>query len=99
MSEQKVTRSLIVTDPAGVHVRTASAIQAITRRSQSEVTIVSAYHKAKGTDIWDLLALAAPCGSTITLEVEGPDAAEILDTLEPIFTGDETVLASALQKK
>jgi phosphocarrier protein HPr len=99
MSEQKLVRTLVVTDPSGVHVRTASAIQSITRRSQSEVLVISAYHKAKGTDIWDLLALAAPRGATITLEASGPDAQEVLDALEPIFSGDENVLAAALQKK
>jgi phosphotransferase system HPr (HPr) family protein len=99
MSEEKVSRSLVVTDPSGVHVRTATAVQAIARRSQSEVLVISSCHKAKGTDIWDLLALAAPCGSTITLEAVGPDAAEVLDALEPIFTGDEKVLVAALQQK
>jgi phosphotransferase system HPr (HPr) family protein len=99
MSEQKVARSLVVTDPAGVHVRTASAIQAITRRSKSEVLVVSQYHKAKGTDIWDLLALAAPNGSTVTVEVSGPDALDVMDALEPVFTGDEAVLTAALQQK
>jgi phosphocarrier protein HPr len=98
MPEQKITRSLIVTDPSGVHVRTASAIQAIARRTQSQIVVVSDFHKAKGTDIWDLLALAAPRGSKITLEVDGPDAKEVLDELEPIFTGDESVLIAALQK-
>jgi phosphotransferase system HPr (HPr) family protein len=99
MSEQKVSRSLTVTDPSGVHVRTATAIQAVTRRSQCEVVVISPYHKAKGTDIWDLLALAAPCGATITLEVTGPDAEHVIDELEPIFTGDEQVIVAALQKK
>ncbi|MCC6126574.1 MAG: HPr family phosphocarrier protein [Pirellulales bacterium] len=99
MSEQKVSRSLVVTDPSGVHVRTATAIQAVARRSRSEIQVISACHKAKGTDIWDLLALAAPCGSTITLEAAGPDAGEVLDALAPIFTGDETVLLAALRKK
>ena len=99
MSEQKVTRSLVVTDPTGVHVRTASAIQAIARRSQSEVTVISAYHKADGKSVLDMLALAAPCGSTITLEAAGPDALEVLDALEPIFTGDETVFVAALLQK
>jgi phosphocarrier protein HPr len=97
MSEQKHTRSLIVTDPSGVHVRTATAIQAVARRSQSKVTVASAFHKAKGTDIWDLLALAAPKGSVITLEVTGPDALQVLDALEPIFTGDDSVIVAALQ--
>jgi phosphocarrier protein HPr len=99
MSEQKVTRSLVVTDPSGVHVRTASAIQAIARRSKSDVRVISDYHKADGKSVLDLLALAAPCGSTITLEVAGPDALEVLDALEPIFTGDDNVLVAALQMK
>lgn len=98
MSEQTATRSLVVTDPSGVHVRTATAIQAVARRSKSKITVASAYHKAKGTDIWDLLALAAPKGSTIKLEAVGPDALETLDALEPIFTGDENVIVAALQK-
>ena len=99
MTEPTVSRSIVVTDPAGVHVRTASAIQSIARRSQSEVVVVSTYHKAKGTDIWDLLALAAPRGSTVTVEVTGPDAAAVLDALEPVFTGDEAVLTAALKKQ
>jgi phosphotransferase system HPr (HPr) family protein len=99
MSEQKVTRTLVVTDPSGVHVRTASAIQAITRRSLSNVKVISDYHQADGKSVLDLLALAAPCGSTITVEVDGPDALEVLDALEPVFTGDEDVLVAALKKE
>jgi phosphocarrier protein len=82
-----------------VHVRTATAIQAITRRSRCQVVVISPYHKANGTDIWDLLALAAPCGSKVTLEVAGPDAEQVLDELEPVFTGNEQVIVAALQKK
>jgi phosphotransferase system HPr (HPr) family protein len=98
MPEQKVMRSLVVTDPSGVHVRTASAIQAITRRSQSNVKVISNYHQADGKSVLDLLALAAPCGSTITVEVDGLDALEVLEALEPVFTGDEDVLVAALKK-
>ena len=97
MSDQKVIRTVVISDPSGVHLRTASAIEAITRRSQSQVQVVSAYHRAKGTDIWDLLALAAPCGSSLTLEVTGPDAQQVLDALEPLFTGDETALSTVLK--
>jgi phosphocarrier protein HPr len=95
MSQQKATRSVVVTDPAGVHLRTASAIVAITRRSKSQVEIVSQYHRAKGNDVLDMLALAAPMGSSVTLEATGPDASQVLDALEPLFTGDEMVLAAA----
>jgi phosphocarrier protein HPr len=95
MSQQKTTRSVVVTDPAGVHLRTASAIAAITRRSKSQVEIVSQYHRAKGNDVLDMLALAAPKGSSVTLEATGPDASQVLDALEPLFTGDEMVLAAA----
>jgi phosphotransferase system HPr (HPr) family protein len=98
MSEQKVTRNVVVTDPSGVHVRTASALLAISRRFRSEITVSSKHHKAKASSMLDMLALAAPRGSTITLEADGPDAEEVLDALEPIFTGDENILVAALKK-
>ena len=44
-----------------------------------------------------MLALAAPCGSSLTLEVTGPDAQQVLDALEPLFTGDETALSTVLK--
>ncbi len=97
MSENTVTRTVVVTDPIGVHVRTASAIQAIARRSQSKVSVISEYHRANAADIFDLLALAAPCGSKVTLEVSGPDAEQVIESLEPVFTGDEKVLAAILK--
>jgi phosphocarrier protein HPr len=97
MSQQKATRTVVVTDPAGVHLRTASAISAITRRSKSQVEIINQYHRAKGNDVLDMLALAALMGSTVTLEATGPDASQVLDALEPLFTGDEMVLAAAVK--
>ncbi len=78
-------------------MRTASAISAIVRRSKSRVEIISQFHRASGTDVLDMLALAAQKGASVTLEATGPDASEVLDALEPLFTGDEMVLAAAVR--
>ncbi|MGW8256030.1 MAG: HPr family phosphocarrier protein [Thermoguttaceae bacterium] len=97
MSEKRQIRTVAISDPSGIHLRMASAIQAIARKSRSEVVLASAIHRAKGTDIWDMLALGAPCGSEIMLEVTGPDSREVLEALEPLFTGDEEALTAAVQ--
>jgi hypothetical protein len=36
-------------------------------------------------------------GSSVTLEATGPDASQVLDALEPLFSGDEMVLAAAVK--
>ena len=40
MSETRVTRTIVVTDPAGVHARTAVAIAETVRRGKSRVTLI-----------------------------------------------------------
>ena len=40
MSETRVTRTVVVTDPAGVHARTAVAIAETVRRGKSQVTLI-----------------------------------------------------------
>lgn len=87
MPQPTLTRTLVVTDPIGVHIRTATALAKIVGQSQSEVTVVKGDQRAAATDIWSVLGLDTPQGQTLTLEAAGPDAAEILDQLEPLFAG------------
>ncbi len=87
MSEQKITRTVVVTDPAGLHARPAVGIAECVRKHQSRVVLKNEYNVAEGTDVLQLMSMVAACGSSIELEATGPDAAETLDALEPYFTG------------
>lgn len=87
MSQTRVTRTVIVTDPAGVHARTAVAVAEIVRCSQSEVTLIKNQQPVAGTDVLQILTMVAHQGDTVRLEAIGPDADSVLSALEPLFAG------------
>lgn len=87
MSESKATRTVVVTDPAGLHARTAVAIAAAVRRGKSQVMLVKDRRPVAGTEVLQILTLVAHQGDTVRLEAVGPDAEEVLGSLEPLFAG------------
>ncbi len=87
MSETPLTRTVVVTDPAGVHARTAVAIAEVVRRSQSQVRLIRDERPVGGTDVLQILTMVAEQGTSVRLEAVGPDAAAVLDALEPLFAG------------
>ena len=89
MSDLKATRSVVVTDPAGVHARTAVAIAKVVRKCNSKVVLSNDYYSADGTDVLQILSLAAPCGSTVQVEATGPDAEQVINAIEPLFADYE----------
>jgi phosphotransferase system HPr (HPr) family protein len=89
MTDEKATRSVVVTDPAGVHARTAVAIANVVRKFRSKVTLNSDYQQADGTDVLQILSMAALCGSRVLVEAVGPDAQEVLEAIEPLFAAPE----------
>jgi phosphotransferase system HPr (HPr) family protein len=87
MSEMKQVRTVVVTDPSGIHARTAVAIAKIARQGRSKVTLTKNQRPVGGTDVLQILTMVAHQGETVTLEAAGPDAGDVLDALEPLFAG------------
>ena len=87
MSETAITRTLVVTDPAGIHARTAVALAEVVRRGNVAVTLSKEDRRASATDVLQILTLVAAQGQKVTLEAVGPNAAAVLDQLEPLFAG------------
>ncbi|MGD0516718.1 MAG: HPr family phosphocarrier protein [Thermoguttaceae bacterium] len=85
MSEQKATRTVVVTDPAGVHARTAVDIVKVVRKFRSKVVLSKDRQQAEGTDVLQMLSLGMQSGSQVLLEATGPDAEDVLDAMEPLF--------------
>jgi len=87
MSETLATRTVVVTDPAGVHARTAVAIAEVVRASKSSVILVMGDLRVVATDVLQIMTMVADQGKTIVLEAAGPNADAVLDLLEPLFAG------------
>ena len=86
MSEP-ITRNVVVTDPAGVHLRSALAIVQTVQRGKSRVTIAKNDRPVEATEMWQIMGLVAQPGERLTITAIGPDAAAVLGALEPIFAG------------
>jgi phosphotransferase system HPr (HPr) family protein len=87
MSESKATRSVVVTDPAGVHARTAVAIAQAVRRGKSRVTLAKGQQQVEATDVLPILMMVAAQGERVDIEAVGPDADAVVDSLVPLFAG------------
>jgi len=87
MAEKRATRTVVVTDPSGVHARTAVAIAEVVRRGKSRVTLVKDGQAISGTDVLQILTMVAHQGEAVTIEAIGPDAEDVLVGLEPLFAG------------
>ena len=82
-----MTRTVVVTDPSGVHARTAVAIAETVRKGKSQVTLYKDQRPVTGTDVLQIMTMVADEGETVVLEAIGPDADAVLDSLVPLFGG------------
>ena len=88
MPDLKLVRTMVVTDPIGLHARTAVGVADVVRRSQSTVTLMKDDRRASGTEVLQMLSLVVYPGESVVVQAVGPDAAAVLDALAPIMAGD-----------
>ncbi len=81
MSQSKVTRTVTVTNPSGIHARTAVLIAAMARRYDAEVILVKGAERGVATDVLQILSLATECGQQLVLEATGREAEAAVEAL------------------
>ena len=71
----------VVSDPVGFHLRAAGRIVKLTKSFTSDVTIRFNGKTANAKSIMGLASLAAEYGTTVEVEVSGPDEEEACGSL------------------
>lgn len=74
-----LSRCVVIQNPEGLHLRPASLIAGAARKTKAKVMLVFGDKRVDARNAMDLLTLAAAQGSEITVETEGPGAAEVLE--------------------
>ena len=69
-------RQMEITNALGLHLRAASQFVQLSRQFHAEVRVFCNGRAADGRSILDLMMLAAECGASLELEVNGPEAEE-----------------------
>jgi phosphocarrier protein len=75
------SRQVALTNALGFHLRATGKFVQLARQFQAEVWVTCDGRKASGRSVLDLTTLAAPCGSWLALDADGPDADAVLDAL------------------
>ena len=79
MGDQACTLKIV--NELGLHARAAARLAAIAQQAIGPVWIQTGTARADAASIIDILTLACPKGSAVTLEVEDPADRPILDRL------------------
>ncbi len=85
MSEQMVSREVVVGMPQGLHARPADQLAREARKWQSRIELLSDSQRVDGKSILDVLTLAAEAGTRLVVEVTGPDAREAIKAIGSLF--------------
>lgn len=76
-----VAQRVEIVNPLGLHARPAAEFVKLASRFQSEVQVEKDGMVVNGKSIMGVMTLAAECGSSIRIEVQGADAEAALTAL------------------
>lgn len=76
-----MVRELTIVNEKGLHARASARFVEVVETHEARATVSRDGMRVSGDSIMGLLMLGAARGSTITVETEGPQAAELADAL------------------
>jgi phosphocarrier protein HPr len=81
MSEGKVSRTVVIKNPQGLHARPADMFVKLAQQFQANIEVVKDNLRVDGKSILDILMLAAEQGTSLSIEAAGADAEAALEAL------------------
>jgi len=85
MSEEVVSREVVVGMPHGLHARPADQLAREARKWRSRIELLNDSQRVDGKSILELLTLAAEAGTRLVVEASGPDAREAIEAIGSLF--------------
>lgn len=81
--DEEGTRAVKATlvNPLGLHARTAAKIAAIARGARGGVYVIRDGEAVNAGDMLDLLTIACPQGTTVTIKIDNPRDLQILEAI------------------
>jgi phosphotransferase system HPr (HPr) family protein len=83
--EEPIRRKVTLKVKQGLHLTPISVLVRHAGRFSSRISLSFDGRVADVSSVYDLMLLAAPCGSEMTLETQGDDAAAAADEIERLF--------------
>ncbi|MGD2029098.1 MAG: HPr family phosphocarrier protein [Desulfobacterales bacterium] len=80
-----LSKNVTITNPLGLHARSAAKIAKLVKKARSKVWIVKDKYKADASRIIDILSLAGMKDSKLTLLIDDPSDIDILNDLAQLI--------------
>jgi phosphocarrier protein HPr len=87
MSDGKASRTVVVQNPLGIHLRPAQLIARLSGQYQAKIEFMKDNQRVDGRSILNLMTLAARQGEELIIEADGSDAQQALDAMAELFAG------------
>lgn len=84
-SDTKFLKRVTITNDLGLHARSAVQIAKLARNVKSKMWIIKDGEKVDAASIIDILTLACPKGSKITLKIDDPSDLDILNDIAKLI--------------
>jgi phosphotransferase system HPr (HPr) family protein len=84
MSDNTVTTSVTINNPAGVHLRSAMEIGKLASRFQAQISLMNRKNQVRAnasSSFLEIISLVAEQGDELLVEANGPDAQEAVDAI------------------
>ena len=78
-------RDMKVVNKLGLHARASAKLTQVASKFQSAVWITRNARRVNAKSIMGVMMLAAGMGSTVQLEIDGPDEGEAMEAIERLF--------------
>jgi phosphotransferase system HPr (HPr) family protein len=88
MADGCLTKSVVVTNPQGLHARPADLFVKLASQYQAKIEVIKDGERVDGKSILAILTLAAVAGTRLDLEASGPDAEAALNALSELIQHD-----------
>jgi phosphocarrier protein len=85
MDVQRASRTVVVSNPQGLHARPAHEFVKLASQFQAKIELVKGHERVDGKSILALLTLAAGPGTELRIEAEGGDAETALEALAELL--------------
>jgi phosphocarrier protein HPr len=86
MADGTQKRTVVVTNPQGIHARPADVFVKLANQYQARIEVIKDGERVDGKSILALLTLAAVEGTQLDIEASGPDAPAALEALAELFS-------------
>ena len=79
------TQNFPIINQGGLHARACARIVSIASRFRSNISVVVKGRRASARNIFAVMMLTAAVGSTVRLEIEGPDEVAAMREISALF--------------